>query len=609
MTTSAASSRMQHKTGMWFALWFMIISTLLFLTTASSAEAGRDNPPGRVARISYLKGTVSFLPTGHDQWSEATLNYVVTTGDRVYTDHGSRAELEVGPYTVRLSEQTDLSIIDLNDEHMQLGLNQGSLRVSVYQLPHDNAVEIDTPNGSLTVRKRGKYRADVDPNADRTLITVNSGRLEITGGDLSETLENSQAALLTGHNPNRVEFVDLPARDSFDHWSDERDLRLASSTSTQYVSRFMDGYADLDIYGHWIDVSGYGPVWYPVVPAGWVPYRFGHWVWIDPWGWTWIEDEAWGFCPFHYGRWVLIGGTWGWLPGPMLVAPIYAPAFVAFLGGPGFSLGIGTGVVAWFPLGPPDPYFPWYHYSGNYLQQVNVTNIRNVTNITNIANISNVSNINNIHYTYKNVATTAVPVTVFTNGQHVSPHVVRLTPEQLAKAQVIPHPSVNPSRPATAPGRPVPSPPVHSARLAAANKIALAASRPSPVRNRRSVPPNSSKGPRRSPPTRTEARAPTAIPRRPKSSRRPLIMRTPPPPPPVPFEERYHAMLEHPGRPLEPQQLQNLRAGRPPGPMLDSEFPPHVAPVPSEHLSPFRPATQPPRPPKPQRTHEGEPYL
>ena len=86
------------------ALWFTIC-LILFCAQASLAD---ENPPARAARFSYLKGKVSFQPAGQDQWSEATLNFTVTTGDRLYTDKGARAELEVGPYTVRLAEQTDL---------------------------------------------------------------------------------------------------------------------------------------------------------------------------------------------------------------------------------------------------------------------------------------------------------------------------------------------------------------------------------------------------------------------------------------------------------------------------------------------------------------------
>src|SRR5437016_111962 len=104
---------------------------------------------------------LSFLRAGLDQWSEAALNFPATTGDRIYTDHGARAELEVGPYAVRVSDATDLTITNLNDQIVQLGLEQGTLRLSVYQLPSGETVEIDTPNGALTIQRPDKYRVDV----------------------------------------------------------------------------------------------------------------------------------------------------------------------------------------------------------------------------------------------------------------------------------------------------------------------------------------------------------------------------------------------------------------------------------------------------------------
>src|SRR5258708_24167939 len=62
-----------------------------------------DNPPARVARISYLRGKVSFQPAGHDQWGEAVLNFTVTTGDRIYSQQGARAELQGAPFAIRMS--------------------------------------------------------------------------------------------------------------------------------------------------------------------------------------------------------------------------------------------------------------------------------------------------------------------------------------------------------------------------------------------------------------------------------------------------------------------------------------------------------------------------
>src|ERR1700731_3917417 len=96
-------------------LVFSAISLLL----AASAFGDVGDPPGRAARLSYASGTVSLQPAGETQWFPASTNYVVTTGDRLYTDQGSRAELEVGPFVVRMSQTTDLTITNLDDRVMQ----------------------------------------------------------------------------------------------------------------------------------------------------------------------------------------------------------------------------------------------------------------------------------------------------------------------------------------------------------------------------------------------------------------------------------------------------------------------------------------------------------
>ena len=512
----------------------------------------QENPPGRVARLSYTHGSVSIQASGQDQWSQASVNYTVTTGDRLYTDQGSRGELEVGTYAVRLAETTDLTFANLNDQTMQLGLGQGSIRVSVLELPSNNDVEIDTPNGALTVTSPGRYRVDTDPNNDTTIVTVNSGSLQVSGGGADQTVQAGQVVQLTGSNPVQVASAPSRGPDDFDQWSSSRDRRLQQSSSARYVSRSMPGYSDLDTYGRWDNVPEYGPVWYPSgVSADWVPYRYGRWAWIDPWGWTWVEDEPWGFAPFHYGRWARIGPQWCWVPGPVAVAPVYAPALVAFVGGSGFSVGIsvggGGGLQGWFPLGPREPYVPWYRHGGDYARQVNVTNVRNVTNVT---NINNVTNVNNIQYVNRNVATTAVPVNTFRSGQPVAHQVVRVAPQQLARTQVVAKPTVAPVRQATMAGKPVSAPRVRAnprviaARTGARPGVPGASTTQPPAAARPGAPANAPVRPgapaarTTQPPAVTKPGAPSGPPSgarapagRPPTTRPPVITRTPPPAP------------------------------------------------------------------------------
>jgi hypothetical protein len=183
----------------------------------------------------------------------------------------------------------------------------------------------------------------------------------------------------------------------------------------------------------------------------WAPYRYGHWAWIAPWGWTWVDDEPWGFAPFHYGRWALVESRWYWVPGRAFVRPIYAPALVAFVGGPGFhfSVGVGGPGVAWFPLAPGEVYVPWYRTSRAYVNNVNITNTRvNITQVGNVYNVYN-SRTNNTRITYINqraAAVTAVPRDAFVNARPVGKSFVRVDEHQIAEAPVGYRPEEQPVR-------------------------------------------------------------------------------------------------------------------------------------------------------------------
>src|SRR5580658_4645229 len=73
-----------------------------------------NDPPARVARLNLINGQVSFQPAGLDAWTSATMNYPLTTGDHLYTDMGSRAELHIGPNAIRLNSETNFGFLNLD---------------------------------------------------------------------------------------------------------------------------------------------------------------------------------------------------------------------------------------------------------------------------------------------------------------------------------------------------------------------------------------------------------------------------------------------------------------------------------------------------------------
>jgi len=398
-----------------------------------------QDPPGRVARLNYSEGSVSFQPGGTGDWVQAVQNRPLTTGDNLWADKDSRAELHVGSTALRMSSETSVTFLDLDDQTTQIKLSQGTIILKVRHLDDQDLFEVDTPNLAFTIQRIGEYRVDVNSTGDQTITTVWRGRGEVTGGGESYVVIAGQQAVFDGTDQLNHEINQLPQADDFDNWAFGRDQHEDQSQSVNYISPEMTGAEDLDEYGNWTYAADYGPVWEPAgVPVGWAPYRYGHWVWVAPWGWTWVEDEPWGFAPFHYGRWAFYSNRWCWVPGPVVVRPLYAPALVAFVGG-GPAFGVG---VAWFPLAPREVFVPWYRTSRGYVNNVNITNTRvNVTQVTNIYNttiINNNTTVTRVNYANQRVAggITAVSRDTFTNARPVYRNLAQVDTQKLATAPV-----------------------------------------------------------------------------------------------------------------------------------------------------------------------------
>jgi hypothetical protein len=410
-----------------------------------------DDPPSRVARLSHTDGSVSFNPAGTDDWVAAVINRPMTTGDKLWSDNGSRAELHIGSASLRIGSTTGFSFLDLTDNVAQVQLTEGTLRVRVKRLDQNETFEVDTPNLAFSILRPGTYRVNVNEGGDSTVISVLGGEGEVTGGGQAYAVHAGQTASFEGTDQLNADVQSYADEDDFDRWCLDRDHREDRSASARYVSDDVIGYEDLDEYGGWRPVPEYGTVWFPhTTVVGWAPYRYGHWVYIAPWGYTWVEDEPWGFAPFHYGRWVTVGGVWGWVPcqpravGVAYVRPVYAPALVAWVGGPHFAVGVvagGPASVGWFPLGPREVYVPSYRVSRTYVTNVNVynTTVINRTVVNNYYNTVVVNKqVNNVTYVNQRVngAVTATSTTTFVSGRSVARDSIRVDQREIASAPV-----------------------------------------------------------------------------------------------------------------------------------------------------------------------------
>jgi hypothetical protein len=201
--------------------WVMLVLLLCGAVLAMAA------PPGRVAFLQYVSGTVSIQPHGSGSWVKAATNRALGAADNVWTDTASRAELNVGTGILQMNAQTSLTFVNVEPTTVQVRLNQGTLHLHVRHLFRGEIYEVDSRNGSFTLTKSGDYRFDVDPKSETTTITVWKGEGSVSGERPTKRVHAHQQVRLSGITA-AYESHEAPKPDGFDEWCRLRNKRQDS---------------------------------------------------------------------------------------------------------------------------------------------------------------------------------------------------------------------------------------------------------------------------------------------------------------------------------------------------------------------------------------------
>ena len=364
----------------------------LWLRNEPKAEALTVPRAARVERVDGEVGLYRGLAAEQTdaQWEELTPNTPVTAGDRIYARDGATASVAfTGRNFARLDPETSLDVLALSDERTQLALRDGSAIFNLGALRPGELYEVATPRGAFELREPGLYEVGLNDNGS-AWVSVLSGLAQVVGlagsgqigkGEMLTLLGQTAADIaLSRLSPDYAgglldDYYGYQYPDAYDGRYRDYDAYLNDPyyydpynryQSYRYVNDTVPGVWELDRYGRWQDVSGYGTLWQPNVDAGWAPYRDGQWALDDTYGLTWVSNEPWGYAPYHYGRWANVNNQWYWVPDAANTAPAYSPALVAFM-----PLA-GANQIAWVPLAPGDPYAtPYYdanwqpHYYGD----------------------------------------------------------------------------------------------------------------------------------------------------------------------------------------------------------------------------------------------------
>jgi hypothetical protein len=286
----------------------LLRASLLLLALAASSLAWGQAPdePERIARLSYAEGAVTFQ--GDAESPTSTLpDRPLRSGDRLATGRGGRAELALGTATLRLDEDTALTVIDLEAEALRVEFSAGTAVVHLRELIEDESFEVVTPNATIALQTAGEYRVDVMSD-DVTALTVRHGVAEVATAGGPVRVAAGQRVRLQGRDVVAQLTTPLPA-DAFEDWVLEREVQLAEDEPPAYD-------APLDDYGEWHEEPDYGRVWMPSYAyGGYDPFRYGHWQQVG-FGWSWYDPMPWGAYTHHRGRWAYLDhlNRWCWVP-------------------------------------------------------------------------------------------------------------------------------------------------------------------------------------------------------------------------------------------------------------------------------------------------------
>jgi len=324
------------RLGKILATWAVLAAA--FLVVSASAES-----KARIVRLSEVQGTVQIDRAAGYGFDKAFINLPVIEGSRVKTGKDGRAEVEFEDGSaLRLAPDSEVDFIrlalgddgqklstvqlvsgtvyaDLHSKKAgqktgdQFGLNFARESVTVAGAAHFR-VELADATATLAVFK-GKLSATSPSGqidvAEKHSATIDLAKNDLANGDLAKDNPAKKDSFVIAKN------FEAEPSDAWDRQQTDYHDRYASAGGSSLSSPYGYGMSDLNYYGNFMTVPGYGNVWQPYfIGANWSPFSDGGWAFYPGAGYRWVSGYPGGWIPYNDGNWAFAPGFgWVWQPG------------------------------------------------------------------------------------------------------------------------------------------------------------------------------------------------------------------------------------------------------------------------------------------------------
>ena len=293
-------------------LFAVAACTLLALPALADSQA-------RIVRLSDVQGSVQIDKNTGLGFENAFLNLPITQGTQIRTHDRGRAEIEFEDgSTLRLTPNTTV-------EFSTLGLSDSGKRNSVINLVEGMAYvnwlgksgdqfSLNFSREKIALDHAAHFRVQTSTQVAK--LAVFKGDVDVDGPAGKVTVEKKKMASFDASDNDKYPVAKNVEQAPLDSWDKE-----ASSYHDQYAknnsSPYGYGASDLNYYGNYSNVPGYGMMWQPFFTGvGWDPFMNGAWSWYPGYGYMFASAYPWGWMPYRYGNWMFIPNMgWMWQPG------------------------------------------------------------------------------------------------------------------------------------------------------------------------------------------------------------------------------------------------------------------------------------------------------
>lgn len=271
----------------------------------------------RIVRLSDVQGSVQIDKNTGIGFENAFLNLPITQGTQVRTHDRGRAEIEFEDgSTLRLTPNTTvefstLSISDSGQRVSLINLVEGAAYVN--WLGKDE-LSLDFSRERISLAHAAHLR--IDMSADVASLSVFKGEVDVDWPAGKVAVEKNKTATFDTAGDDKYALANKVEEAPLDSWDKE-----ANAYHDQYASKNQSPYgygvSDMNYYGAYSNVPGYGMMWQPFFTGvGWNPFTNGAWSWYPGYGYMFASAYPWGWMPYRYGNWISVPGNgWMWQSG------------------------------------------------------------------------------------------------------------------------------------------------------------------------------------------------------------------------------------------------------------------------------------------------------